>query len=134
MGELAKGHGSMQDIRAWFAAHPERYDEIVDQNASVVFFAIATKAGGQGSSGVVLTPKRSIAVDRASVAMSTPLWVDTVVVKEPWRHLMIAQDTGGGILGAVRGDLYMGDDAEATEIAGRTSAPGRWWLLLPKTH
>ena len=43
----------------------------------------------------------------------------------------IAQDTGAGILGAVRGDIYWGDDADAAELGGRMGGPGKYWLLLP---
>ena len=95
--------------------------------------------GAVGSQKVTLTPRRSIAVDRAFIAMSTPVWVDArapIVGKlgttEPWRHLLIAQDTGAGIMGAVRGDIYWGDDRDAEELGGRMGGPGRYWVLLPK--
>jgi membrane-bound lytic murein transglycosylase A len=139
LGELPPGGGTMQGIRAWFNAHPDRRDEIMDQNASVVFFKISSQPGAQGSQGVTLTARRSLAIDRAYVAWSTPIWVDTKAPQphggpeQPWRHLVIAQDTGGGILGPVRGDIYMGDDEEASEIAGRMGGPGRYWLLLPRS-
>jgi membrane-bound lytic murein transglycosylase A len=139
MGELRPGEGTAQGIRAWFAAHPERYHEIVDQNPAKVFFQISRRAGAIGTQGVVLTPRRSLAVDRAVIALSTPVWVETRVRlagarrAAPWRHLLVAQDTGGAILGPVRGDIYWGDDAEAAEVAGRTGGPGRFWLLLPRS-
>lgn len=138
-GELKKGEGTMPGIRAWFERNPARTDEIIDQNASIVFFAESRHPGAQGSQGVVLTPRRSIAVDRAFVAFSTPVWVDTRAPRPgepgepPWRGLLIAQDTGGGILGAVRGDIYWGDDAAAADIGGRMGNEGRWWLLLPRS-
>ena len=138
MGELQAGQGTMQGIRAWFAAHPERYHEIVDQNPAKVFFQVSPRPGAIGTQGVVLTPRRSMAVDRAVIALSTPVWVETKVRLSGarraarWRQLLIAQDTGGAILGPVRGDIYWGDDAEAAEIAGRTGGPGRVWLLLPR--
>jgi membrane-bound lytic murein transglycosylase A len=137
-GELKKGEGTMQGIRAWFEAHPDRTDEIIDQNSSMVFFALSEKPGAVGSQGVILTPRRSMAIDRSFVAHATPIWVDTRAPvpgeahEQPWRHLMIAQDTGGGILGPVRGDLYMGDDEAAAEISGRMGGAGRYWLLLPR--
>jgi membrane-bound lytic murein transglycosylase A len=139
MGELRRGQGTAQGIRAWFAAHPERYHEIVDQNPAKVFFQVSKVPGAIGTQGVALTARRSMAVDRAVIALSTPLWVDTRVRlpganrAAPWRHLLVAQDTGGAILGPVRGDIYWGDDAEAAEIAGRTGGPGRIWLLLPRS-
>lgn len=139
MGELQPGQGTMQGVRAWFAAHPERYHEIVDQNPAKVFFQVSPRAGAIGTQGVVLTPRRSLAVDRAVIAMSTPVWVETRVrlaAGRPttrWRQLLVAQDTGGAILGPVRGDIYWGHDEEAAEIAGRTGGPGRVWLLLPRS-
>lgn len=138
MGELRRGQGTTQGIRAWFAAHPDRYDEIVDQNPAKVFFQVSPRPGAIGTQGVVLTARRSMAVDRAVIALSTPLWVDTRVRlagarrAAPWRHLLVAQDTGGAILGPVRGDIYWGDDGESAEVAGRTGGPGRIWLLLPR--
>ncbi len=137
-GELAKGQGTMQGIRAWFNAHPDRRDEIIDQDASFVFFKFSHRPGAVGSQGVILTPRRSAAVDRAFVGHSTPLWIDSraPVVggsgTAPWRHLVIAQDTGGGIMGPVRADLYWGDDEASIDVAGRMGGAGRYWLLLPR--
>ena len=130
--------GTMQDIRAWLEANPERFDEIADQSPSYVFFQEAKRPGAVGSQMVVLTPGRSLAIDRAFIAFGTPLWVDTRAPLAgrpgvvPWRHLAIAQDTGGAILGAVRADIYWGDNAAAADIGGRTGGPGRYWLLLPR--
>lgn len=139
MGELkAKGSGTMQGIRAWFAANPKRFDEVVDQSPSYVFFSESKQAGAVGSQMVVLTAERSMAIDRAFVAQSTPIWVETKAPVEGkvgtdalWRQLLIAQDTGGGILGAVRGDIYWGDDHKAAELGGRMGGPGKAWFLLP---
>lgn len=143
LGELVPPYdGTMAGIRRWFADHPERIDEIVDHNDAFVFFEESAHRGAVGSQMVVLTPERSLAVDRAFIAHSTPIWVDTRAPipgkpgSAPWRKLLIAQDTGGGILGAVRGDIYWGDDKAAAERGGRMGGPGRYWLLLPKgvTH
>ena len=63
-----------------------------------------------------------MAIDRAFIAQSTPIWVDAKAPNvgkpgtSPWRQLLVAQDTGGGILGAVRGDIYWGDDATAESV------------------
>jgi membrane-bound lytic murein transglycosylase A len=139
-GELQKpGSGTMQGIRQWFKDHPGRFDEIVDPDASYVFFMESKQPGAVGSQKVILTTKRSMAVDRAFIAMSTPVFVDAKapVVGKPgttaaWQHLLIAQDTGAGIQGAVRGDIYWGDDRDAEELGGRMGGPGRYWVLLPK--
>lgn len=139
LGELAPGEGTMAGIRAWFERHPERRDEIIDRNPATIFFKVSKQRGAMGSQGVVLTPRRSLAVDRAFIAASTPIWVETRApvpgerAEAAWKHLVIAQDTGGGIVGAVRGDVYWGDDARAAELGGRMGGPGRYWLLLPRT-
>ncbi len=59
----------MQSIRAWFAAHPERVDEILWQNHSYIFFRPRPRSTIRRSSRwraakVPLTPGRSMAVDR----------------------------------------------------------------------
>jgi membrane-bound lytic murein transglycosylase A len=137
-GLLPPGKGTMQGIRDEFRAHMDQFDEITDGNESMVFFKLGTEPGAVGSQGVMLTPRRSAAVDRNFVAASTPLWIDTQAPKttgrgtEPWRHLVIAQDTGGNIKGAVRADLYWGPDASDGEIAGHLGGKGQYWALLPK--
>lgn len=139
LGELtAPGSGTMQGIRAWFKAHPARFDEVVDQMHSYVFFSESKQPGAVGSQKVILTAERSMAIDRAFIAQSTPIWVATRAPipgqkgSAPWTHLLIAQDTGSGIMGAVRGDIYWGDDAAAADRSGRMGGPGKYWLLLPK--
>ena len=130
-------NGTMSGIRRWFADNPTRFDEIADQNPSFVFFKESALPGAVGSQGVVLTPRRSLAVDRAFIAHGTPIWVDTRAPQasapgtSAWQHLLVAQDTGSGILGAVRGDVYWGDDAAAAALGGRMGGEGRYWLLLP---
>jgi membrane-bound lytic murein transglycosylase A len=129
----------MQGIRAAFAANLAQFDEIVDGDASMVFFKLGTQGGAVGSQGAVLTPRRSAAVDRNFVAASTPLWIDTQAPRlvgrgtEPWRHLVIAQDTGGNIKGAVRADLYWGPDQADGDQAGHLGGAGRYWALLPSS-
>jgi membrane-bound lytic murein transglycosylase A len=136
-GRLPKGQGTMQGIRAELARDLPGLDALTDGNPSMVFFSLGREAGAIGSQGVVLTKQRSAAVDRAFIAASTPLWIETRAPRAgtrgtaPWRHLVIAQDTGGGIRGPVRADLFWGDDPVAVELAGRTGGPGRYWLLLP---
>ena len=140
MGALSTpGSGTMQGIRKWFVDNRSKWNEVVDQVSSFIFFQEAKQLGALGSQMVVLTPRRSMAVDRAFIAHSTPIWVDTrapvvgsLGTEAPWRQLLIAQDTGGGILGAVRGDIYWGDDSAAAERGGRMGGKGRYWLLLPK--
>ncbi len=60
MGALAApGSRTMQGIRAWFDAHPTRFNEVADQVQSYVFFAESPRPGAVGSQKVILTPERS---------------------------------------------------------------------------
>jgi membrane-bound lytic murein transglycosylase A len=123
----------------WSADALKRYQEIADIKTSIVFFEADARQGAIGSQNVVLTPQRSIAVDRAVISLSTPVWVDTRAPTSPrgrvaaYRHLLIAQDTGGAIIGTMRGDIYWGQDRDAVALGRRVNNPGRMWLLLPRT-
>ena len=46
--------------------------------------------------------------------------------------LVLAQDTGSAIRGAVRADYFAGWGAQAGELAGRMKQPLRMWVLWPK--
>jgi len=99
-------------------------------------------AGPNGAQGVPLTPGRSIAVDRDSVPLGTPVWLDSTMPQtwvagglpppSPLRRLAMAQDTGGAILGAVRADFFWGWGDEALAQAGRTKQPLAMWVLWPR--
>lgn len=119
---------TMQKIRTWLATHPDRAQEVMDTNPSVVFFRKSERDGAVGAQGVTLTPGRSLAVDRSYLPLGVPLWLVTPQVN----RLVVAQDTGGAIKGAVRGDLFMGAGPEAEAWAGRMQDAGTYYILLPK--
>ena len=135
-GELTKDNVSMQAIESWLAAHPEQADEIMNTNRSYVFFQEIQGGGGPlGGENVALTPGRSLAIDRSKIPYGIPVWV---AIDEPapgagnLRRLMMAQDTGGAIRGAVRGDVFWGYGEKAEAMAGPMKSQGRYWLLLPR--
>ncbi len=137
-GHLTRETVSMQSIRAYLTEHPERQDEIFRMNDGFVFFELNRGDGPYGSQNVVLTPGRSIAIDRDFIPHTVPIFVDAngPVAGEdreaPFRQLLIAQDTGGAIRGPVRGDIYYGGDERAADLAGRMKGTGRYYLLLPR--
>jgi membrane-bound lytic murein transglycosylase A len=49
-----------------------------------------------------------------------------------FKRLMIAQDTGGAIVGPARADLYFGAGDEAASVAGRLRHYGKFVMLVPK--
>jgi membrane-bound lytic murein transglycosylase A len=134
-GVLTRETVSMQSIRAWLMANPGEAAAVMNLNPSYVFFRTLDGDGPLGSEGVPLTPGRSLAVDRAFLAMGVPVWLDAEDPLDPARRvrrLMVAQDTGGAIKGPVRGDVFWGHGADAAERAGRMRSRGRYWVLLPR--
>ena len=135
-GELPADGVSMQSIRRWLAANPSRARGIMDANRSYIFFRLIDGEGPIGAQGVALTPGRSLAVDRGKLPLGAPVWLETrdpLERSRPIRRLMIAQDTGGAIRGAVRGDFFWGAGARAEAAAGEMQEPGTLHILLPRT-
>ena len=136
-GELPSGGATMETIRAWLAAHPDEAAGVMAENRSFIFFREAPVddpgLGPVAAAKVPLTPGRSLAVDRLIHSFHGPAWVDTVLAdRKPFRHLMVAQDTGSAIVGAARGDIFIGSGDAAGAIAGGLAARGRFILFVPR--
>lgn len=141
LGEIPLEKVTMQSIRAWLAANPDRVDRILWQDRSYIFFREVPVAdnslGPVAAAKVPLTPGRSIAVDRLLHTFGTPFFIDSQSLtafegSAPFRRLMIAQDTGSAITGPARGDLFAGSGPAAGEIAGVIRHPADFYSLLPK--
>lgn len=143
-GEIERGKLSMQTIRSWLAANPDKAQALMNENASFVFFKeqpIADPSvGANGSQGVALTPEGSVAVDLKFHALGAPVWIDAKAPAEDpskedevFQRLFVMQDTGGAIRGPVRADVYWGAGHVAESVAGRMAHKGRMYVLLPKS-
>lgn len=139
MGVMPIEQVSMQSIRAWLAANPGKARAVMEHNRSFVFFRVLEGDGPIGAEGVALTPERSLAVDRRFLALGLPVFVAAAPQAgtaaeglAPVQRLMVAQDTGGAIRGAVRGDIFLGWGDDAAAHAGRMRLRGRAWILLPR--
>ena len=103
-----------------------------------MFFQSAATGGSgpMGALGVPLTATRSIAVDPRSTPLGSPVFIEAERADsaEPLRRLMIAQDTGGAIRGAVRADFFWGTGPKAGAQAVRTRDDLAMWVLLPKNY
>ena len=143
-GELKREAVSMQSIRAWLLEHPAEAQELMNANASYVFFEEQPigdpSLGAAGAQGVPLTPEASLAVDLTVHALGVPVWLETIAPDpdttkpdRPFQRLLVMQDTGGAIRGPVRGDVYWGYSSDAGSIAGRMRSEGRMTVLLPRS-
>jgi membrane-bound lytic murein transglycosylase A len=137
-GEIRPGEASWPAIREWARRNPARVSDLLAANPRVVFFREEPLPDGQlgprGAQGVALTPERSIAVDPKSVPYGSPVWLDTSepLTATPLRRLVLAQDTGSAITGAVRADYFWGWGERAEQQAGRMKQALRMWVLWPR--
>ena len=103
---------------------------------SYVFFRpIPNDEGGPiGALGVPLTAGRSVAVDPRTTPLGFPVFISTQQSGKSLNRLMLAQDTGGAIRGAVRADYFWGFGEKAFRLASRMKEDGQMWLLMPKNQ
>lgn len=143
VGRWLLDQGALRDaswpaIKAWARQNPQRLREMLWSNPRTIFFreeALTDRdadAGPIGAQGVSLTPGRSIAVDPLSIPFGTPVWLVSAGTQVKLQKLVLAQDTGSAITGAVRADYFAGLGAAAEELAGRLKQPLRLWVLWPK--
>ena len=139
MGEIPEDEMSMQAIRRWLAENPSRVSEILWKNRSYIFFREAPvdepELGPVAAAKVPLTPGRSLAVDKRLHTFGTPFFIDAPTLHafgdQPFRRLMIAQETGTAIVGPARGDLFAGSGDAAGGIAGAIRHPADFYALVP---
>ncbi len=136
MGELKLEEASMQGIKAWAEQHEGKLGALLAQNPSYVFFRELPNglSAPLGALGVPLTNEYSLAVDARTIPLGAPVFLATTYPNDnaPLNRLMLAQDTGGAIRGAVRADFFWGFGAQAAVQAGKMKQQGRMWVLFPK--
>lgn len=109
--------------------------EAILADPSYVFFREIPDGpeGPLGALGVPLTAGRSVAVDPRTTPLGFPVFLSTSLPGREGRlnRLVIAQDTGGAIRGAVRADYFWGGGSRAYLLAARMKESGRMWVLFP---
>ncbi len=137
-GDLPLERASMQGIKAWAHKNPDKLRDVLNSNASYVFFRELPRglSGPLGALGLPLTARRSVAIDPRFVPLGAPVFLATTWPNstQPLNRLMLAQDTGGAIRGAVRADFFWGFGEEAAAFAGRMRQSGKMWVLLPNDY
>ncbi len=143
VGRWLLDQGAIKDatwpgIKAWTQQNPKRVQEMIWNNPRTVFFREEplpegdASLGPKGAQGVPLTAGRSIAVDPGSIPYGSPVWLASSGPQLNLQRLVMAQDTGSAIVGAVRADYFVGSGVEAGELAGRVKQPLSLWVLWPK--
>lgn len=140
-GELKLDETSMQSIKSWAAKNPGKLQDALNTNPSYVFFRELPLKGADtdgadgppGALGAPLTPGYSVAVDPRFIPLGAPVYLSTTFPASTalLQRLVVAQDTGGAIRGAIRADFFWGTGDDAGAQAGRMRQQGKMWLFWP---
>jgi len=139
--KISQEEMSMQKIRSYLHDHPEEMAAVFNYNPSYVFFKLESE-GPLGYINVLLTPGRSIALDRR---IFPPAALGFIQTKKPvvngagqidsWTdcsRFVLNQDTGGAIRGPGRADLFWGNGPYAEIAAGHLAHTGKLYFLILK--
>lgn len=132
-GYIKPGQASMGNIKKWLKMNPEVAEKEMQVNKRFIFHRISTADGPIGAHGVPLHAGRSLAVDRSYIPLGSLLWLETTGPDhEKIEKLVVAQDIGSAIKGAIRGDYFWGSGHDdVLEKAGKMNSAGRYFLLVP---
>ena len=133
-GLLQPGQASMGKIKKWLKENNELAHNNMIENDRFIFHTLLNTEGPIGALGVPLHAGRSLAVDTRYIPLGSLLWLETTGPNnEAIEKLVIAQDIGGAIKGAVRGDYFWGSGKDdILDLAGRMNSEGRYFIMLPK--
>ena len=129
----------MTRARKYFLDHPGELARYWAKNPHYVFFQ--EKQGVGGSRYGVLTPGRSLAVDPAYVPLGAAVWIRTdkpaiaggrVAAWVSYGRVALGQDTGSGIKGPGRVDVFFGTGEYAAQASAVTTRPGEIYVLLAR--
>ncbi|WP_285906362.1 murein transglycosylase A [Pseudodesulfovibrio pelocollis] len=135
-GHVPREEMSMQRIREFLAANPDKADALMFENPSYVFFHLSDE-GPFGAMNSILMPRVSVAVDRSMTPLGSVLALKTSLmdhargVAEPFMGIVLAQDTGGAIQGT-RMDLFCGSGDEAEMLAGHLQERSEVYMLVSR--
>ncbi|MDH4225833.1 MAG: MltA domain-containing protein, partial [Deltaproteobacteria bacterium] len=135
---MKKDEVTMQSIRAYLEAHPEKIRPILNSNPSYTFFK-ASQGGPVGAIGVPLTRERSVAADFRYFPRGGLVFLSTEVPvpgettdTRPMNRFLLVQDAGGAIRGHGRLDVFWGEGEVAEWVAGHLKHTGRIFHLVAK--
>lgn len=138
-GRMQLADVTMDSIRQYVARHPEERELILHQNDSYIFFEWSKAGPAIGNLGFALTPGRSIAADQQWYPPGALVYIESrkplvtngqITGWASMRRLVCIQDTGSGLVGPNRADVFWGTGDAAGLAAGQMKEEGRLYLLL----
>ncbi|MBU1565057.1 MAG: MltA domain-containing protein [Proteobacteria bacterium] len=130
-------------IRTYLQQHPEQQQRILHHNPRFIFFNWSEDdLGPKGSSGEVLTPGRSIAIDGTALpggalgylVSRTPRIGENGQITgwSPLARFVFSQDSGAAIKGTGRVDIFFGHGKDAEFSANHMKETGKLYFLVKK--
>lgn len=133
---IEKNKINAKDIKKELKKDLKLAEIILNQNDSYIFFKILENNKITGAFGSELVPFRTIAVDRKYIPLGFPMWLSTIHNtkngNKDFNKLVISNDTGSAIKGAIRGDIFFGSGTTGESNASYQSSTGEYFLLLPQ--
>ena len=125
-----------KDIKEELKKNLKLAEIILNKNDSYIFFKIVENGKITGAFGSELIPFRTMAVDKKYMPFGFPIWLSTTHNTrnsiKPFNKLVISNDTGSAIKGAVRGDIFFGSGIDGENNASYQYSTGEYFLLLPQ--
>lgn len=128
---------SNANIRRWLHQHPEKIDEVLHQNPRYIFFSLAGNKTNTAT-GTTIIPGHTVAVDKNYIPLGSVLLAEIPRIDHrgkrtgsDWK-MLFAQDSGGGIKGPGRIDLYTGVGDIAERQTYQLTGLHKTYLLVRK--
>ena len=133
---------SVPRIRKYLRQHPDQLHHILRHNPRYIFFNWGDSKPPRGSSGVFLTPGRSIAIDHNALPGELIAFLSSrrpVIDNQgnitgwiPLNRFVFPQDSGSAIKGTGRVDMFWGHGDYARTAANTMKEPGKLFFLIKK--
>lgn len=132
---LEQNETNSKDIKSRLKQDLEFAQFIMNKNKSYIFFKILNTNTIKGAFGMELVPFRTIAVDKNYIPFGFPLWLETKHTlqntTEDFNKIVIANDTGSAMNGAIRGDIFFGSGTNGENNASFQYSGGQYYILIP---
>jgi len=139
---MALEDATIPAIRTYLQQHSDQQQRILHHNPRFIFFNWGNELGPVGSSGEVLTPGRSIAIDGTALPGGTLGYLVSRIPKlgengqiAGWRPLtrfVFPQDSGAAIKGTGQVDVFFGHGKNAEFAANHMKEDGKLYFLVQK--
>ncbi len=126
---MPKKQISMQSLKQYLRQHTKQAADIMNLNASFIFFRWQVHNNSIGAYGHALTPRISIATDKTAYPMGS-----LILTQEKYPQLMLAEDIGSAIKGKKHIDWFLGKGKKNALQAGHERSRVTLYRLIDNHH